>query len=50
LYKFLSSTPRSMYKRWTTLSAISWGSVLPVYTCIVVISKSCCALSRTRGY
>ncbi|KEY66327.1 hypothetical protein S7711_02787 [Stachybotrys chartarum IBT 7711] len=38
MYTFLSSTPRSMYKRWTTLSAISWGSVLPVYTCIVVIS------------
>ncbi|KAH7324626.1 hypothetical protein B0I35DRAFT_458334 [Stachybotrys elegans] len=38
LYKFLSSTPRSMYNRWTTLSAISWGSTLPVYTAIVVIS------------
>lgn len=38
LYKFLSNTPRSMYQRWTTLSAISWGSVMPVYTCIVVIS------------
>lgn len=37
LYKFLTSTPRSMYNKWTTLSAISWGSVLPVYSNIVVI-------------
>ncbi|KAI1503937.1 hypothetical protein F5X99DRAFT_80589 [Biscogniauxia marginata] len=38
LYKFLSSTPRSLYKQWANLSAISWGSVLPVYTNIAVIS------------
>jgi hypothetical protein len=36
-YKFFTSTPRSMYNRWTNLSAISWGSVLPVYANIVVI-------------
>jgi calcium permeable stress-gated cation channel len=39
LYRFLANTPRAMYNKWTTLSAISWGSVLPVYTAIVVISK-----------
>lgn len=38
LYKYLSSTPRSMYTKWTSLSAILWGSLLPVYTNIVVIS------------
>ncbi|KAK5991361.1 hypothetical protein PT974_09642 [Cladobotryum mycophilum] len=38
LYKLLSKTPRDMYKKWTTLSAISWGSVMPVYTNIAVIS------------
>ncbi|KAK4228816.1 hypothetical protein QBC38DRAFT_473985 [Podospora fimiseda] len=38
LYKFLTSTPRSMYNKWTNLSAISWGSTLPVYTNIVVIA------------
>lgn len=38
LYKFLAKTPRAMYKKWTSLSAISWGSVLPVYTNIAVIS------------
>lgn len=39
LYKFLTSTPRSMYQKWTNLSAISWGSVLPVYANIAVIGK-----------
>ncbi|OAA50486.1 DUF221 domain-containing protein [Metarhizium rileyi] len=38
LYKFLGSTPRAKYTKWTTLSAILWGSLLPVYTNIVVIS------------
>jgi hypothetical protein len=40
LYKFLAGTPRAMYTKWANLSAISWGSVLPVYTTIAVISKS----------
>jgi calcium permeable stress-gated cation channel len=40
LYKFLTSTPRSMYQKWTSLSGISWGSVLPVYSNIAVIGKS----------
>jgi hypothetical protein len=38
LYRFLAGTPRAMYNKWTTLSAISWGSTLPVYTTIAVIS------------
>lgn len=38
-YKVFTSTPRSMYERWTNLSAISWGSVLPVYANIAVIGK-----------
>lgn len=38
LYKFLTSTPRSMYQKWTNLSAISWGSVLPVFANIAVIA------------
>lgn len=40
LYKFLTSTPRSMYQKWTNLSAISWGSVLPIYANIAVIGKT----------
>lgn len=39
MYKFLSGTPRALYKKWANLSAVSWGSVLPVYTNIAVISK-----------
>jgi calcium permeable stress-gated cation channel len=38
-YKLFAKEPRAMYKKWTTLSSISWGGVLPVYTGIVVISK-----------
>ena len=39
VYKFLSGTPRALYTKWANLSAISWGSVLPVYTNIAVISE-----------
>ncbi|KAM0208719.1 hypothetical protein ACHAQD_010309 [Fusarium lateritium] len=38
VYKLFASTPRAMYKKWTTLSALTWGSLLPVYTNIAVIS------------
>lgn len=37
-YKFLTGTPRGLYQKWAKLSAISWGSTLPVYTCITVIA------------
>ena len=40
LYKFLAATPRAMYNKWTTLSGILWGSLLPVYTNIICISRS----------
>ena len=43
MYKFLAGTPRAMYTKWTSLSAIMWGSVLPVYTTIAVISMCYCA-------
>lgn len=39
LYKFLAKTPRKMYNKWTSLSALSWGSLLPVYTCMVSIGE-----------
>ncbi|KAM0435938.1 hypothetical protein ACHAPT_002830 [Fusarium lateritium] len=38
LYKFLAGTPRAMYTKWTTLSGLMWGSLLPVYTTIALIS------------
>lgn len=34
---FLDTTPRKMYKRWSTLSALGWGTVFPVYTNLTVI-------------
>ncbi|EPQ64275.1 BgtA-20201 [Blumeria graminis f. sp. tritici] len=37
IYRFLAKTPRSMYQKWSSLSAISWGSTLPVFTNIAVI-------------
>ncbi|KAK2624505.1 hypothetical protein QTJ16_006455 [Diplocarpon rosae] len=45
VYKFLASTPRKMYQKWSGLSAISWGSSLPVFTNIAVIgiTYSCIA-------
>ncbi|KAK7216725.1 hypothetical protein V2G26_004728 [Clonostachys chloroleuca] len=38
IYRLFLRTPRSMYKKWTTLTPISWGGTLPIYTGIVVIS------------
>lgn len=38
IYWLRATTPRKMYTRWTTLESISWGSVMPVHTGIVVIS------------
>ncbi|KAL8706276.1 MAG: hypothetical protein Q9201_000652 [Fulgogasparrea decipioides] len=38
LGRFLDTTPRKMYKRWSTLSALGWGTVFPVYTLLTVIA------------
>jgi len=35
---FLDNTPRKMFKRWSTLSGIGWGTVFPIYTNIAVIA------------
>ncbi len=40
LGKFLDTTPRKMYKRWSTLSGLKWGTVLPIYTNLTVIGMS----------
>jgi calcium permeable stress-gated cation channel len=40
MYKYLAGTPRALYTKWASLSAISWGSTLPVYTNIVVIGEN----------
>lgn len=39
MYKFLAGTPRAMYTKWAKLSAISWGSTMPVYANITVIGR-----------
>ena len=39
-YKYLARTPRAMYSKWTTLGSNSWGSIMPVHTCITIISTS----------
>jgi hypothetical protein len=39
LYRFVAKTPRSIYTRCTSLSAIAWGSVVPVFSNIAVIGK-----------
>lgn len=38
LGKFLDNTPRKMYKRWTSLASMSWGTVFPPYTNLFVIA------------
>jgi len=39
LGKLLDTTPRKMYKRWTALAGLSWGTVFPIYTNLLVIGK-----------
>ncbi|KAI9830632.1 MAG: hypothetical protein M1819_005442 [Sarea resinae] len=45
LGKLLDKTPRKMYKRWSSLSGLGWGTVFPVYTnlCVIAITYSCIA-------
>lgn len=38
LGKFLDTTPRKMYKRWSSLSSLGWGTVFPIYTNLTVIA------------
>ena len=39
LGKILDNTPRKMYKRFTTLAGLGWGTVFPIYTNLSVIGK-----------
>lgn len=45
IYRYLSGTPRALYNKWANLSAISWGSTLPVYTNITVIAITYAAIA-----
>jgi hypothetical protein len=46
LYKLLGmlldNTPRKMYKRWSSLAGLGWGTVFPVYTnmCVIALTYS----------
>lgn len=40
LGKFLDNTPRKMYKRYSTLKSLGWGTVFPIYTNLIVIALS----------
>ena len=39
LGKFLDTTPRKQYKRFSSLAGLGWGTVFPIYTLFLVISK-----------
>ena len=39
LGRFLDKTPRKMYKRFSSLSGLGWGTVFPVYTLFTVIGE-----------
>lgn len=45
LYRYLAGTPRALYNKWANLSAISWGSTLPIYTNITVIAITYSAIA-----
>lgn len=42
LGKLLDNTPRKMFTRFSNLAGLGWGTVLPIYTNLLVISKSVC--------
>lgn len=39
LGKILDTTPRKLYKRFSTLSGLGWGTVFPIYTNLTVIGE-----------
>ncbi len=39
LGKIMDNTPRKMYKRFTTLAGLGWGTVFPIYTNLCVIGE-----------
>ena len=37
LGRILDKTPRAMYKRWSSLSGLGWGTVFPPFSLLLVI-------------
>ena len=48
LGKILDSTPRKMYKRWTSLSGLGWGTVFPLYSLMIAIGRSHLDIAPSR--
>jgi hypothetical protein len=48
LSKLLDKTPRKIYKRWSSLPDLKWGSVFPPFTVLLVIGK-CSFYEVSRG-
>lgn len=42
---FFATTPRRLFKRWTQLAGLSWGSIFPVFTNmgVIALTYSCIA-------
>lgn len=45
LYRYLAGTPRALYTKWANLSAISWGSTMPIYSNLTVIAITFAAIA-----
>ncbi|KAH0555919.1 hypothetical protein GP486_006137, partial [Trichoglossum hirsutum] len=45
LGRLFDNTPRKIYKRWSSLSGLGWGTLLPIYTnlAVIAITYSCIA-------
>ena len=41
LGKILDTSPRKMYKRWSTLSSLGWGTVFPIIAYVIRIYWKC---------
>ncbi len=50
LGKLLDTTPRKMYKRWSKLYGIGWGTVFPVFANLCVIGMYSCPNSFRHGH
>lgn len=45
LGRFLDTTPRKMYNRWSSLSSLGWGTIFPVCELLVCISIAYSAIA-----
>lgn len=50
LGKILDSTPRKMYKRFSSLTGLGWGTLFPIYTNLTVIGKFRIRVAQHQDY